>query len=275
MLLNSAFAFIKKPDLVKHITDIPSISRRMLLAGPPGMPKASPRALLVAVSLLLTLLSPQLNHHPSGSEIYQEALVKAVARHLQANLFVFEGFKPVEPPAKTTAAATSATTPALSGATSTDVAKDKPAGEGGKPAEETAGAATDAKTAEANPAGAATTAEAKEAANLPDRTLGSALSLASAISELLSVTASASAPAGIAGDHMDDEDADGEAGDEDEADGELEGDMDAFDDMDEDEDSDADDDDDMEGDAWFGKRSDITKCIPPPRPQRASKDTPS
>lgn len=229
MLLNSAFAFIKKPDLVKHITDIPSISRRMLLAGPPG------------------------------SEIYQEALVKAVARHLQANLFVFEGFKPVEPPAKTTAAATSAATPALSGAAPTDVAKDKPAGEGGKPAEETAGAATDAKAAEANPAGAATTAEAKEAANLPDRTLGSALSLASAISELLSVTASASTPAGIAGDHMDDDDADGEAGDEDEGDGELEGDMDAFDDMDEDEDSDADDDDDMEGDAWFGKRSDITK----------------
>ena len=26
---------------------------------------------------------------------------------------------------------------------------------------------------------------------------------------------------------------------------------------------------------WFGKRSDITKCIPPPRPQRASKDMPS
>jgi hypothetical protein len=54
MLLNSAFAFIKKPDLVKHITDIPSISRRMLLAGPPGMPKASPRALLFVVSFLLT-----------------------------------------------------------------------------------------------------------------------------------------------------------------------------------------------------------------------------
>lgn len=46
MLLNSAFAFIKKPELVKHITDIPSISRRMLLAGPPGMPKASPRPAL-------------------------------------------------------------------------------------------------------------------------------------------------------------------------------------------------------------------------------------
>jgi len=57
----------------------------------------------------------------------------------------------------------------------------------------------------------------------------------------------------------DEEDADGDAGDEDEADGDLEADMDAFDDMDEDEDSDADDDDDMEGESWWGKRSDITK----------------
>lgn len=36
ILLNSAFVSLKKPELVKHIADIPSISRRILLNGPPG-----------------------------------------------------------------------------------------------------------------------------------------------------------------------------------------------------------------------------------------------
>jgi hypothetical protein len=169
-------------------------------------------------------------------------------------LFVFEGFKAVEPPAKATV---TSTTPAAALTTDAQKATDKAtaevAPEAGKPAEETtaqpaAGNAVQ-KAAETAPA-AETKPEA--ASNLP--ALNSAISLASAISELL-------APTGGSGDHMEDEDdADGDAGDEDEADGDLEADMDAFDDMDEDEDSDADDDDDMEGESWLGKRSDITKC---------------
>eukprot|EP00245_Coleochaete_scutata_P002259 TRINITY_DN12970_c0_g1_i1.p1 TRINITY_DN12970_c0_g1~~TRINITY_DN12970_c0_g1_i1.p1 ORF type:complete len:987 (+),score=246.26 TRINITY_DN12970_c0_g1_i1:153-3113(+) len=59
-LLDSVYIHVKRPDFAKYTTELTTISPRMLLSGPPG------------------------------TELYQETLVKALARHLQAKLLVFD-----------------------------------------------------------------------------------------------------------------------------------------------------------------------------------------
>ncbi len=40
MLINSAFLFLKKPEYVKFTSDLSTVSRKILLSGPPGMFRA-------------------------------------------------------------------------------------------------------------------------------------------------------------------------------------------------------------------------------------------
>ncbi|KAH9537432.1 hypothetical protein CY35_16G052600 [Sphagnum magellanicum] len=59
-LVDSMYVFLKRPEFSKYISELGSVSPRILLTGPPG------------------------------SEIYQEMLVKGLAQHMQANLLVFD-----------------------------------------------------------------------------------------------------------------------------------------------------------------------------------------
>eukprot|EP00271_Cylindrocystis_brebissonii_P011385 TRINITY_DN2881_c0_g1_i1.p1 TRINITY_DN2881_c0_g1~~TRINITY_DN2881_c0_g1_i1.p1 ORF type:complete len:1004 (+),score=276.61 TRINITY_DN2881_c0_g1_i1:34-3012(+) len=59
-LLDSTFIHLKRPEFAKYTADMPTMSPRILLTGPPG------------------------------SETYQEALVKALAKHLQVKLLIFD-----------------------------------------------------------------------------------------------------------------------------------------------------------------------------------------
>eukprot|EP00897_Mesotaenium_endlicherianum_P001916 jgi/Mesen1/1752/ME001390S00741 len=59
-LLDSTYIHLKRPEFAKYTSELSSISPRILLTGPPG------------------------------SELYQEAVVKALARHLQVKLLIFD-----------------------------------------------------------------------------------------------------------------------------------------------------------------------------------------
>jgi hypothetical protein len=59
-LVDSMYVFLKRPEFSKYISELGSVSPRILLTGPPG------------------------------SEMYQEMLVKGLAQHMQANLLVFD-----------------------------------------------------------------------------------------------------------------------------------------------------------------------------------------
>ncbi|GBG64633.1 hypothetical protein CBR_g45688 [Chara braunii] len=60
LLITSAFVHLKRAEFVKYTVYLPTISPRILLSG------------------------------PTGSEIYQETLVKALANHFQAKLLIFD-----------------------------------------------------------------------------------------------------------------------------------------------------------------------------------------
>eukprot|EP00761_Pharyngomonas_kirbyi_P013801 gb/GECH01013830.1/.p1 GENE.gb/GECH01013830.1/~~gb/GECH01013830.1/.p1 ORF type:complete len:1210 (+),score=345.92 gb/GECH01013830.1/:1-3630(+) len=59
-LLNSAFMFLKKPEFAKYVSKMPSLSKKIMLCGDPG------------------------------TELYQEDLVKAVAKHFGVSLLIFD-----------------------------------------------------------------------------------------------------------------------------------------------------------------------------------------
>ncbi|GLJ44807.1 hypothetical protein SUGI_0942410 [Cryptomeria japonica] len=59
-LLDSVYTFLKRPEYVKYVSNLVSVSPRILVTGPPG------------------------------SEIYQETLVKGLARSLQVNMLVLD-----------------------------------------------------------------------------------------------------------------------------------------------------------------------------------------
>eukprot|EP01087_Luapelamoeba_hula_P004087 TRINITY_DN1404_c0_g1_i1.p1 TRINITY_DN1404_c0_g1~~TRINITY_DN1404_c0_g1_i1.p1 ORF type:complete len:1494 (+),score=343.70 TRINITY_DN1404_c0_g1_i1:134-4615(+) len=61
LLINSTFLFLKKPEFIQFTTELSNVCRRILLAGPPG------------------------------SELYQERLIRALAKHMKANLFILGG----------------------------------------------------------------------------------------------------------------------------------------------------------------------------------------
>eukprot|EP00898_Chlorokybus_atmophyticus_P008938 jgi/Chlat1/9045/Chrsp94S08357 len=60
-LINSCFIHLKRPDFIKFTHDLPTLSHKILLSG------------------------------PAGSEIFQETLTRALARHFGAKLLVFDG----------------------------------------------------------------------------------------------------------------------------------------------------------------------------------------
>jgi len=60
ILVNSAYLFLRRPEYEGYTRDIPTLSRRILLYG------------------------------PAGTQLYQEALAKALAHHFQANLFILD-----------------------------------------------------------------------------------------------------------------------------------------------------------------------------------------
>jgi len=236
LLLNSAFAFIKKPDAMKHITDLPSISRRILLAGPPG------------------------------SEMCQETLVRALARRLEANLFVFEGFKTPEP--STATSKLSSTPPEAAPSAPTFTSASSSTSEDTKSGSENAAPAgvSGEKTGEES--------TAPIGGDGPMPNIGSMQVLSELLSSASSDMFSATRRPDF--DHMDDVDAclggidGGEDANEDDAnedDGDVvdaeHDDMESvFDDMDgENDDSDADEDpEEAEHASWFGRRpSDILK----------------
>ncbi|CAI7779416.1 unnamed protein product, partial [Closterium sp. NIES-54] len=59
-LVDACFIRLRRPEFLRFIADLPSLSTRILLSGPPG------------------------------SERYQEQLVRALARHLDAKLLIFD-----------------------------------------------------------------------------------------------------------------------------------------------------------------------------------------
>jgi hypothetical protein len=61
LLINSVFIYLCKPEFSKFTNELPNMSRRILLSG------------------------------QTGSEIYQEKLVTALAHHFKANLVVIDG----------------------------------------------------------------------------------------------------------------------------------------------------------------------------------------
>mmetsp|Transcript_41691 Transcript_41691/g.69447 ORF Transcript_41691/g.69447 Transcript_41691/m.69447 type:complete len:1481 (-) Transcript_41691:1256-5698(-) len=60
LLINSAYLFLKRPEFVKYTSELSTVSRRILLTG------------------------------PVGADIYLETVVKALAKHLGANLILFD-----------------------------------------------------------------------------------------------------------------------------------------------------------------------------------------
>uniref|UniRef100_A0A0C9RXX7 TSA: Wollemia nobilis Ref_Wollemi_Transcript_4876_3591 transcribed RNA sequence n=1 Tax=Wollemia nobilis TaxID=56998 RepID=A0A0C9RXX7_9CONI len=59
-LLDSVYTFLKRPEFIKYVSNLASVSPRILVTGPPG------------------------------SEIYQETLVKGLGRYLQINVLVLD-----------------------------------------------------------------------------------------------------------------------------------------------------------------------------------------
>jgi SpoVK/Ycf46/Vps4 family AAA+-type ATPase len=60
MLMSTAYLFLVKPEYVKFTSDLPSVSRRILLEG------------------------------PTGTELYQEQLIRALAKHFNALLLILD-----------------------------------------------------------------------------------------------------------------------------------------------------------------------------------------
>lgn len=85
MLVSSAFVFLQRPEFAKFASDLSSLSRKILLSG------------------------------PSGTELYQEALAKALAKHFNARALVIDSSdlepRPYSAAAAAAAAAASAEQP--------------------------------------------------------------------------------------------------------------------------------------------------------------------
>lgn len=62
-LINCVYVYLLRPELGKFTAELPTVSRRILLTGPPG------------------------------TEMYQETLARALAHHFQCNLLVFDPAK--------------------------------------------------------------------------------------------------------------------------------------------------------------------------------------
>ena len=84
-LINAAFIFLKKPEYAKFTTDLPTVSRRILLAGPSG---------IYYFFLFKHTITPSFLGIIVGTELFQEQLARALAKHMQASLLIFDGNKP-------------------------------------------------------------------------------------------------------------------------------------------------------------------------------------
>lgn len=92
MLLSSAYIHLECKEFIKYTAEIASASQRILLSGPIGKTVyaffvygwISRMQSLPSVTLTLSLL------RITGSEIYQETLAKALAKHFGARLLIID-----------------------------------------------------------------------------------------------------------------------------------------------------------------------------------------
>ena len=86
MLLSSAYIHLQCKEFIKYTTEIASASQRILLSGPIGNNTFN---IYLFLNFYL-FLHQRVASTCTGSEIYQETLVKALAKHFGVRLLVIE-----------------------------------------------------------------------------------------------------------------------------------------------------------------------------------------
>lgn len=96
VLIASTYIHLKCNKFAKYTSDLPTVSPRILFSGPAGTTSifcCNIEKFLFSITFLpfgftLDIIIPI--YFPSGSEIYQETLIKALTKHFGARLLIID-----------------------------------------------------------------------------------------------------------------------------------------------------------------------------------------